>query len=197
MATTLYDILTRASIRLGGDPIQSFADTDSRETQIWSALWQPALDELLIWGKWSFASKTFDLNRLIDAPADPAFQYQFSLPSDYLDLRYLMDAGGARILHGWQVEGDRLLACHDRIILKYLRRYEENQIGDLPVWFQDLLVTRLIYDGSVAVTAVNSDAERAYRDLSNALQRAKLRDANAEPSKVLASPSSLRLARFG
>jgi hypothetical protein len=197
MATTLFDILTRASIRLGGDPIQSFNDVDSRETQVWSALWQPALDELLVWAKWSFASKTFDLNRLVDPPSDPAFQYQFALPSDYLDLRYVEDAAGGRILDGWTIEGQRLLSRYDRVILKYTRRFAEHEIGDLPVWFQDLFVTRLIYDGSVAITAVGSDAERAYRDLSNALQRAKLRDANAEPSKVLASPSSLRLARFG
>jgi hypothetical protein len=81
-ANTAIKICSRASMLIGGDPIQSFTD-GTTESDLADAIYEDIVRAALTSSRWRFATKQFQLNRLADSPIgrwDSAYQ----LPSDSL-----------------------------------------------------------------------------------------------------------------
>jgi hypothetical protein len=81
-ANTAIKICSRASMLIGGDPIQSFTD-GTTESDLADAVYEDIVRAALTSSRWRFATKQFQLNRLADVPIgrwDSAYQ----LPSDSL-----------------------------------------------------------------------------------------------------------------
>tara|TARA_E500000318_G_C3535120_1_gene202227 strand:+ start:139 stop:723 length:585 start_codon:yes stop_codon:yes gene_type:complete len=81
-ANTAIKICSRASMLIGGDPIQSFTD-GTTESDLADAIYEDIVRAALTSSRWRFATKQFQLNRLADVPIgrwDSAYQ----LPADSL-----------------------------------------------------------------------------------------------------------------
>lgn len=81
-ANTAIKICSRASMLIGGDPIQSFTD-GTTESDLADAIYEDIVRAALTSSRWRFATKQFQLNRLADSPIgrwDSAYQ----LPADSL-----------------------------------------------------------------------------------------------------------------
>jgi hypothetical protein len=194
---TLFDLVSRASLRLGADAVQSFVES-TKESTTFSLVWRPALDSLITTGNWSFASVDYDLNRLPDAPVDPRWSYQFQLPGDFLAMRFAMAGDGARLVDdSWVVQAGRLYSSEPQVIAKYLRSFEQDEVGALPSWFSDLFVIRLALDAHEAISGVSNVRDQLQREYGQALQAAKIRDGRDEPTRPFVAPSRLRLSRGG
>ncbi|WP_421876621.1 hypothetical protein [Pacificispira sp.] len=191
MTLSIYDLVTRAGFLLGiEEPIQSFND-DTRESIVFGNLWEHVLQNLLTGGDWAFATKTAELSRLSDEPADPNWQYQFQLPHDYLAARSAMDEGGSRIVY--TIEGDRVLADSSRAFLKYIFQPE---VTVLPAYFVTLYVAALAYAAAEPLVGVGTVSERMKRDLDMAMREARIRDGKNEPSRSVITPSRFLKARW-
>lgn len=194
---TLFDLITRASLALGGEPVQSFSD-DTKESSVFAAQWRAVLDGLLTSGNWSFASADAELSRLVDPPADPRFEYQYQLPADWLSSRFIMDESGCVITDStWIVQGDRLLSSEPRVFLKYIRTFEQAEITALPVWFAELFVRGLALAAHESLNAVSNVRSTIAGEFEFHLRQAKINDGRGEPPVNMVQPGPLRRARGG
>lgn len=196
MSTTLLDFVTRASLSLGGEPITSLED-GTREAQVFAAVWQAELETCLTLGNWQFASRDFNLSRISTAPDDPNYQYQFTLPADFLAVRYAMDERGNQI-SDWTIQGGVLLSNRDAVRLKYVRRFTEAELFRLPAWFGDLWVAKLSHRAAEALTGKSTIREQARAEFETCLIRARTKDARegGTPRAAIA-PSNWARARMG
>ena len=81
-ANTAIKICSRASMLIGGDPIASFTD-GTTESDLADAVYEDIVRAALTSSRWNFATKQFELNRLVATPVgrwDAAYQ----VPSDSL-----------------------------------------------------------------------------------------------------------------
>lgn len=197
MVQTLFDIISRASFALGTEAVQSFND-GTKESATFSVVWRPVLDSLITLGSWSFASADAELSRLVDAPVDPRYTYQFQLPADWLASRFAMDSTGNQLVdEGWIIQGDRLLSNEDRVFLKYLRTFEQAEIADLPVWFVELYVRGLALAAHESLNAISNVRTAIEGEYSFWMRQSKLLDGRGEPTKPFIQPGRLRIARNG
>lgn len=81
-ANTAIKICSRASMLIGGDPIQSFTD-GTTESDIADAVYEDIVRAALTSSRWRFATKQFQLNRLADTPIG-RWDSTYQLPSDSL-----------------------------------------------------------------------------------------------------------------
>jgi len=198
MSVTIFDFCTRAAISLGGQSISSF-DDDSREAEVFSNIWQPELRTCLALGNWNFASRDFDCSRYPDAPEDKNYDYQFTLPADYLRNRFAMDANGSRLGPGiWTVQGNRVLSKTETLRLKYVRRYDEADLYLLPDWFGDLFTAKLAYRAAEPLTGKTSIRESARVEFEQCLIRARRADSQDQgPGQAAIAKSSWWESRRG
>lgn len=189
---SLYDHLTRASTRLGGDPITSLT-ADTVETETWAAIWEANLLQALASNNWNFATATQECSRLLTAPADPRYSYQFDLPSDFMTLRYLMDESGTRV-EAYRIEGSRVFSSHQRVIALYGRTYDEDSIPELPSWFTDFWVSSLANEACEKLTGIGSIKQAITAETQALFAKAKVRDAQLAPP-VHVGPSRWRTVR--
>ena len=192
MGMSLFDILTRASIRLGGEPITSLT-ADTVEVETWAAIWEGNLSQALTANTWNFATKTQELSRLLDAPADPRYLYQFTLPSDFTTARYFMDSAGTRI-EAYRFEGRTILSDHDRIIAVYGRTYTQDELTELPDWFVNFWVSSLANEACEKLAGIGSVKQAITAETQALFAKAKVRDAQLAPPLRI-GPSRWRTVR--
>lgn len=192
MAMTLYDILTRASIRLGGEPISSLT-ADTVDVEVWAAIWEGNLSQALTANTWNFAVKTQELSKLLTAPADPRFKYQFDLPSDFTTARYFLDSAGCRT-EDYRIEGNQLLGNDNRIIAVYGRTYTQDEVSELPDWFVNFWVSSLANEAAEKLAGIGSVKQAITAETQALFQKAKVRDAQLAPP-VRIGPSRWRAVR--
>tara|TARA_Y100001937_G_scaffold85945_1_gene116240 strand:+ start:542 stop:1126 length:585 start_codon:yes stop_codon:yes gene_type:complete len=81
-ANTAIKICSRASMLIGGSPIQSFTD-GTTESDLADAVYEDIVRAVLTSSRWRFATKQFQLNRLTDTPIG-RWDATYQLPSDTL-----------------------------------------------------------------------------------------------------------------
>jgi hypothetical protein len=191
--TSIFDIVSAASIRLGSVAVQSF-DEATRESEIFSVLWPQCLDELLSLGIWNFATKDFVLSQIVGSPADRNWNYQYQLPADFMTARYAMDDAGARI--PYVIQGQTLYANLSGVTLKYIRRYAETDIPSLPAWFVELFISALASQAAEPLIGISDVRETSINRYAAALKNARIRNSKDEPSTQALAPSRITLSRF-
>lgn len=189
---SLFDILTRASFRLGGEPISSLTE-DTVDVEVWAAIWEGNLSQALSANTWNFATKTQELSRLLTTPADPRYLYEYDLPSDFTTARYFMDSAGARI-EDYRPEGNRILSGHDRVIAVYGRTYTQDEVTDLPDWFVNFWVSSLANEAAEKLAGIGSVKDDIARETQLLFAKAKVRDAQLAPPLRI-GPSRWRTVR--
>jgi len=189
LALTKFDVVSRAARELGAEAVQSF-DEDTAEAGTFGLIYDGIYDEVLSLGHWPFALKTFELSRIVDAPVDPNFKYQFQLPTDCLAPHEGMDHTGTPC--DYVIDGTVVLSNCDRVLLKYTHR---PPYTDLPPYFVDLLVFRLAYRAAESIVGIGSVKERLESDYEGALARAKLIAAQSNPPRKWSKPGRLRASR--
>lgn len=101
------EVIQAALHRVGEASISSLTD-GSAASQIANANYEGIVGDLLERHAWSWATRTADLT-LIGESDNAAWGYEYALPDDYINLRFITRAG-IQIGEGdWALQGDRVL----------------------------------------------------------------------------------------
>lgn len=184
MATTEFDIISRATTRLGALKVSSY-DDDTREAEVAEQLYEINVTNELASGYWNFAKKTFELSRDTASPTDPNYTYQFQLPSDLVQVEFAMDETGTTV--DYVIEGDKLLSDATRVFLKYDRRPDEST---WPVYFQETIAARLAWQFAEPLSPEAGVRDRCKADYEWQVKQARRIDAQATPPVQIISAGS-------
>ncbi|HEY1097044.1 MAG TPA: hypothetical protein VGF14_07370 [Alphaproteobacteria bacterium] len=179
MALSDVAICSRALLKIGAHPIQSFYD-DRIEAEIALALYQPTRDALLSAYPWRFATTQITLPRLLDAPqAD--FSYAFQLPNDFLRI---LSAGSNGQSDGlvYRIVRNTLQTDSEAVMLNYIFRPDE---AEAPPFFEQVLIAQLAAEFCLPLTENSSRADTLYKIANQSFDRAKKIDAYQDTPKAL------------
>ncbi len=179
MALSDVAICARALLKIGAQPIQSFYD-DSAEAEMALAFYQPVRDALLSSYPWRFATMQITLPQLVAATlAD--FSYAYQLPNNFLRA---LSAGSGANSDGlvYRIAKDTLQTNSATVILNYIFRPLE---GDLPPFFEYVLMSQLAAEFCLPLTESASRAEVLLRLAGTEFDKAKRLDAYQDTPKAL------------
>lgn len=101
------EVIQAALHRVGEASISSLTD-GSAASQIANANYEGIVGDLLERHAWSWATTTADLT-LIGESDNAAWGYEYALPDDYINLRFITRAGMQIGEGDWALQGDRVL----------------------------------------------------------------------------------------
>lgn len=179
MALSDVAICARALLKIGAQPIQSFYD-DIAEAEIALALYQPTRDALLSAYPWRFATMQATLPRLQDAPLSD-YSYGYQLPTDFLRALSAGHHGNSDGLV-FRIARNTLQTDSDAVTLNYIYRPAD---GDLPPFFEYVLIAQLAAEFCLPLTENSSRAETLMRMANNEFDKAKRLDAYQDTPKAL------------
>ncbi|MBD1210594.1 MAG: hypothetical protein H9535_19355 [Ignavibacteria bacterium] len=179
MALTKFDIITRATTKLGAEKVNSF-DDETVEAQVAQQLYEPTVQAEMSSGYWNCCRKTFELSRDVTAPTDANWQYQFQLPADYLQVEKAISETGQAVTY--QIEGRKVLSNSQRLFLQYLVRIDEN---DWPIYLQDVIVSRLTWQFSEPLNGEGSTIARALAEYERSRRDARRIDSQQTPPQTI------------
>ena len=180
MATPV-SISSDALILLGGEPIASFTE-DSTGAQIAAQLYEITYHSMLTETLWHFATKTYDLARLVTAP-DNTWKYKYQLPSDCL---YVVKAD----TKNYEIYERELYANSTTVQIEYIYPVSEE---NLPPYFIKALGYNL---ASLFAIPLTGNATRAdyYREMfENQMMRARRADSSQRPASRQGNDTLLRV----
>jgi hypothetical protein len=189
MALNDIELVSRALIRIGAAPIQSFED-QTAQAEIAAAIYAPARDALLSSYAWGFATGQVALSRL-DTPPLADYQYAYALPLDFLRA---ISVGAGTKGRGvpYRIARRQLHANVDPVLLSYIFRPDESEF---PPYFDMALIVRLAAELTIPLTENTSRAESLYRLAEKEFEKARQIDAQQDtPSRI--DDFSLINARF-
>lgn len=171
MTQTAIDICSCALVKIGAQPISSFAE-NSAEAQVAVQLYEVTLQALLSAYPWRFALQQKKLNRLAQNP-NADYTYAYSLPADFLRaISAGTSAKGKGILY--RIYQNQLHTNSENVILTYLSRPLEQ---NFPPFFTQLLTLKLAEEFTLPLTESTARAEYFNRLFNTAFSNAKLTDA--------------------
>lgn len=196
--TTRLEIINRALVRIGADPLDN-ETVDGAETHL--AIYAGVSEDLLSRNEWSFATVTRRLTRLADAPAQH-WRYQYQLPSEMLGSpRAVYDSDALRWpMTAYALSEQRLLTDAEAVWLKYIKTPDPTW---WPGYFRELVTVAMMAElaFSVREDRVTRDALRGdvYGSANmlgqgGLLGEAKGLDAQSKPSPVIAEGSNPLIA---
>jgi len=112
------EICSNALLLLGHKPISSF-DEPGAGALLAKQLWGSTYRNFLSINPWSFAKKYIILNRLVDKPSNPNWQYQFQLPYDLIRVNTTVPATDYDIFE------DKLYSNNTELGLDYFYEIKE------------------------------------------------------------------------
>jgi hypothetical protein len=183
MALSDVALCSRALMRIGCEPIESFEDATA-EAEISGALYAPARDAMLSAYGWSFATAQVALERLEDAPVAD-YLYAYALPDDFL--RALSAGTGARGrgIH-YRINRNTLQTDAESVLLTYIFLPDE---ADFPPFFDAALIIRLAADFCIPLTESTSRAESLYQLAESEFRKARQIDAQQDtPAQIESFP---------
>ena len=124
-------ICSGALVKLGLQPIISLADANA-QARACNQVYATQRDALLRMHPWKFATRYVTLTPDVDAPPFD-FDYQFTLPSDYLKLQH----ESADPYYQWRLVGNKIFANDNVFELVYTARVTD------PTQFDSLFVEAL------------------------------------------------------
>jgi len=179
MALSPVALCSRALMKIGAKPIQSFYD-DTVEAEFALALFAPTRDALLSAYPWRFAVTQTSLPRLGTPPlAD--YQYAYQLPNDCLRVLSVGDGGRSKGVVFRRV-GDALHTDADALTLDYIFRPDDETA---PAYFEQALMTRLAAEFCLPLTESTSRADLLYRLANQDFETAKRIDAQQDTPRAL------------
>lgn len=189
MAASEVSICSNALLLMGAQTISSF-DEDSDRARLASNLWESTRNDVLRSHPWNCCVK-----RVALAPdtAAPAFDwdYQFTLPSDYLRLLSVGEAGSEA---DFKIESGKLLSDENPCYLRYVWR------NDNPVTWDDMLVHAMTLAMAAAmaygVTQSASLRDSMLGELEKHMKRARAVDGQDDTPDTLGDTPLLN-SRFG
>lgn len=179
MALSPVALCSRALMKIGAQPIQSFYD-DTAEAEFALALYQPTRDALLSAYPWRFACVQTTLPQL-EIPPLADFSYAFQLPNDCLRVLSVGDQGSSRGLVYRRI-GTTLHSDASHMILNYIARVEESVT---PPYFEQALMVRLAAEFCLPLTENSSRADMLYRLAQNEFDAAKRIDAQQDTPRAI------------
>lgn len=168
MTTTKTKIFNMALHELGiSAPIVHADAQDDTRAIILRNFYENARDEVLKAFDWNFAEKFRSLTPTVTKCLDPRFRYIYDVPNDCLCAREVFVADGDGKKKKFKVSADEvgnkvILANHDKIILKYTRKIENENFFDTE--FANALA---LYLASLTGQTITGSSERA----NNALKK--------------------------
>ncbi len=179
MALSDIALCSRALIKIGASPIQSFTD-GTAESEISGALYDHTRDALLSAYAWSFATAQTQLNQFAEAPiAD--YQYAYALPNDFLRALSAGGAGRGRGLN-YRLSGNALHTDASEVILTYIFRPEEQAF---PPYFDQAIIARLAGEFTIPITENTSRSQTMLTIAEREYERARQIDAQQDtPNRI-------------
>lgn len=181
MVLTDIALCSRALIRIGAAPINSFND-DTAESEIAGALYEPIRDAALSAYSWSFALGQVALTKL-ETPPVADFSNAFQLPNDFLRALSAGAGGKGRGLK-FRIARNALHTNADEVMLTYIFRPDESEF---PPYFDAALITKLAAEFTIPVTENTSRAEAMYRLAQNEFEQARQIDAQQDTPAAIES----------
>lgn len=172
-------LCSRALLKLGARPIQSFYD-ERIEADLALALFEPLRDAMLSAYPWRFAVTQAALPRLSDAPLSD-YRFAFQIPADCLRVLSVGAAGRSRGVTYRRV-GNTLHSDTETLIIDYVYRPEDEVA---PAYFDQALIARLAAEFCLPLTENASRAEMLYRLADNEFDRAKRIDAQQDTPRAI------------
>lgn len=188
--------VNRALALLGEEPITALLSTESSTAAVAVSLYEPTKEMLLGCWPWKFATKRKALNRLTDTPTDE-WNYQFSMPSDFLLLHRTDVAAGSWAMQADQAGTDegqlRMYSDHSAVTIEYTADLDE---AYFPNYFQEALVMELAARMAAPISE-RADLVQLYQaQAREALSKAKAIDYNQEPARLIDDDAGLVSQRF-
>lgn len=170
---SVVGICNLALDKLGQTPITSLTD-GNKSANLCDRNWPLVRDKVLREYTWNFAVK-----RTTTAPSSTSpiwgFTYQHPLPSDCLRLIEIKDYRPGE----YQVENNHILTDDDVLYIRYVAQITDTgQYDDL---FVEAIAARLAYELAEALTQSNTKRDMAWQEYQDALNRAKVIDAQENP----------------
>jgi len=179
MALSDIALCSRALIRIGAVPIQSFSD-GTAESEIAGALFAPIRDALLSAYSWSFATGQVALAEL-SVPPLADYERAFQLPADFLRALSAGAGGKGRGLN-FRIARNAVHTNSSEVLLTYIFRPEEEEF---PPYFDSALIARLAAEFTIPVTENTSRAEAMFRLAEIEFSRARQIDAQQDtPGRI-------------
>lgn len=179
MALSDIALCSRALVKIGAAPIQSFTD-GTAESEIAGALYDHTRDALLSAYAWSFATAQIQLNQLAQEPTAD-YQYAYVLPNDFLRALSAGGAGRGRGLN-YRLTGGVLHTNATDVVLTYIFRPDESAF---PPYFDQALIARLAGEFTIPVTENTSRSEIMISLAEREYQRARQIDAQQDsPNRI-------------
>ena len=162
--TSVVQICNLALQKLGASHIVSLTE-DSKGARECNLAYEPVRDAELRAHTWNFAKA-----RVVLAPDSTAppfgFDYQFTLPSDFLRLHPVDEETD------WTIEGNKLLTNDgDTLNLGYIKRVTDPNIFDST--FVEVLAARLAMELAEPITQSNTKKDFAVKEYKRALLEAR------------------------
>ena len=179
MALSDIALCSRALIRIGAAPIQSFSD-GTAESEIAGAIFGPVRDAHLSSYSWSFATAQIELVKL-ETPPLADYQNAFQLPVDFLRAISAGTSGRGRGLN-FRVAQNTLHTNSDAVLLTYIFRPEEETF---PPYFDQALISRLAAEFTIPITENTSRADVMFRLANQEFEKARQIDAQQDtPGRI-------------
>jgi hypothetical protein len=179
MPLTAVELCSAALVKLGAEPITSFAE-ERIEASVAARLYPIVLDGLLAAHPWTFSIAQ---ETLAASGSDPVADYAFgfALPAGCLRVLSAGYPGSGRGLD-YRVQGSRLLANCPTLVLTFQRRPAE---ADLPAFFANALIARLAAELCLPITENVSRGETLHQLAQGELRLARLIDSQqSTPRRV-------------
>lgn len=176
MATAL-SIANEALIRIGAEPLASFAEQTAQAAAM-NAIYNQVTRRLLADHFWSFALREKMLTELVLTASQRRLvdgEHVFQLPADALRVI------GLRSFDQYQLAGDQLYTDATEAQCLYVADVPESA---WPYWFVDLCVLDLAAAMAISVTDSSSRADIFYREAARARVRARSIDSQQTPPAV-------------
>lgn len=147
------DICNNALIKIGEDPITSFAE-ESKAGRLCNQLYASTRDAVLRAHPWNFAIERVELAQL---SAAPAYEYtnQFKLPTDCLRVLQMETVDMI-----FKIEGRELLTDQGTAKIKYIKKITD--VNEFDALFSDALSSRLAAELAQPLAASKTLAEEMW-----------------------------------
>lgn len=165
MTITQTEIANMALVGIGQEPVLSL-DAETRNARIVKQFYENAKNYCLKINAWSFATKRQGLALITGAP-DFGYDYQHSLPADFLDTQKLEDNNGNRI-EDFKIEHDRILS--NETVINLIYTFKATEADNFSPEFIELLRCKILAQITYPILLSDDIAKKNedhYQDLED------------------------------
>ena len=189
MGSSVVNIVSNASLMLGGRPISDLSEDNDR-TRLAANLYPMVKRFVLRRHPWNCCIKRVTLSPDVATPAFD-FAFQFTLPSDYMRTLSVGESGCESF---FKIEGGKLLSDDNPCLLRYVFD------NDNPGTYDDMLVMALTVSMKAVmaypITQSTSLEQLVAAELQSVMKQARAVDGQDETPEMLGD-SPLLQSRYG